>query len=73
VRSLEGFRRVTLAPGESKQISFPLGFKELSFFNLDSKPTIEATRYTVFVGGSSLANQETTFEVVSPSGRAGSR
>jgi beta-glucosidase len=73
VRSLEGFRRVSLAPGESKQISFPLGFKELSFFNLDSKPTIEATHYTVFVGGSSLASQETTFEVVSPSGRADSR
>ena len=68
VRSLEGFRRVTLAPGESKQISFPLGFKELSFFNLDSEPTIEATHYTVWIGGSSLASQEATFEVVAPSG-----
>ena len=37
VRSLEGFRRVTLAAGESKQISFPLGFKELSFFKVDSQ------------------------------------
>jgi beta-glucosidase len=72
VRSLEGFRRVTLAPGESKQISFPLGFKELSFFNLDSKPTIEATRYTVWIGGSSQANEEATFEVISPSGVADS-
>jgi beta-glucosidase len=72
VRSLEGFRRVTLAPGESKQISFPLGFKELSFFNLDGKPTIEATHYTVWIGGSSLASQEATFEVVSPSGIADS-
>jgi beta-glucosidase len=72
VRSLEGFRRVTLAPGESKQISFPLGFKELSFFNLDSKPTIEATHYTVWIGGSSLANQQATFEVVSPSVMANS-
>ena len=72
VRSLEGFRRVTLAPGESKQISFLLGFKELSFFNLDSKPTIEATHYTVWIGGSSLANEEATFEVVSPSGMADS-
>ena len=70
VRSLEGFRRVTLAPGESKQISFPLGFKELSFFNLDSKPTIEATHYTVWIGGSSLASQQATFEVVSASGTA---
>jgi beta-glucosidase len=72
VRSLEGFRRVTLAPGESKQINFDLGFKELSFFNWDSKPTIEATHYTVWIGGSSLASQEATFDVVSPAGMADS-
>jgi beta-glucosidase len=64
VRSLEGFRRITLAPGESKQVSFPLGFKELSFFNLESKPTIEATHYTVWIGGSSLASEQADFEVV---------
>jgi beta-glucosidase len=71
VRSLEGFRRVTLAPGESKPVSFPLGFNELSFFNLENKPTIEATHYTVWIGGSSSASQEATFEVVSPSAIAG--
>jgi beta-glucosidase len=65
VRSLEGFERVTLAPGESKQVSFPLGFNELSFYNIDARPTIEATRYTVWIGGSSLADQEATFNVVS--------
>ena len=72
VRSLEGFRRVTLAPDESKQISFDLGFKELSFFNLESKPTIEATHYTVWIGGNSLASQQATFDVVSQSGTADS-
>ena len=72
VRSLEGFRRVTLAAGESKEISFPLGFKELSFFKVDAKPTIEATHYTVWIGGSSLANEEANFDVVSPSGIEGS-
>ena len=66
VRSLKGFERVTLAPGESKQLSFPLGFNELSFFNLESIPTIEATHYTVWIGGSSLADQQAEFEVVSP-------
>ena len=73
VRSLKGFLRVTLAPGESKNISFNLGFKELSFFNLENKPTIEATRYTVWIGGSSLASQETAFEVVSLPGMADSQ
>jgi beta-glucosidase len=70
VRSLKGFERVTLAPGESKQVSFPLGFNELSFFNLESSPTIEATRYTVWIGGSSLASQEAAFEVLSPARKA---
>jgi beta-glucosidase len=64
VRSLKGFQRVTLAPGESKQVSFPLGFNELSFFNLDSIPTIEPTHYTVWIGGSSLADQQAEFEIV---------
>jgi len=66
VRSLEGFERVTLAPGESKRIAFPLGFNELSFYNVANVPAIEATRYTVWIGGSSLADGEADFEVVSP-------
>ncbi len=63
VRSLKGFTRVTLAPGESKQVTFPLGFNELSFYNLEAKPTIEATDYTVWIGGSSLADQSAAFKV----------
>ena len=65
VRSLEGFQRITLAAGESKKVAFPLGFNQLSFFNLESKPTMEATHYTVWIGGSSLADQKATFQVVS--------
>ena len=65
VRSLKGFQRVALAPGESKQVSFPLGFNELSFVDLQNLPTIEATHYTVWIGGSSLAEKESEFEVVS--------
>jgi beta-glucosidase len=70
VRSLEGFERVTLAPGESKQVTFPLGFNELSFYNVASVRTMEATDYTVWIGGSSLADQEGDFKVVSGAQRA---
>jgi beta-glucosidase len=73
VRSLNGFERVSLAPGESRQVIFHLGFNELSFFNLESSPTIEATHYTVWIGGSSLANQEASFVVVSPTPGGDSR
>ncbi len=65
VRSLEGFKRITLKPGESQKVSFDLGFNELSFYNNESKPTIEATKYTVWIGGSSLADKEAAFDVVS--------
>ena len=63
VRELKGFQRVTLAAGESKHVEFPLGFDELSFYNVDSKQVIEPTTYKVFVGGSSLADGTASFEV----------
>ena len=63
VRELRGFQRVTLAPGESKQLTFTLGFNELSYFNLEMERVIEPTRYNVWVGGSSEATQGAEFEV----------
>lgn len=63
VRSLKGFTRVTLKPGESKQLSFKLGFPELSFFNVKSQQVVEPTHYTVWVGGSSLATEQADFDI----------
>ncbi|MGA9584282.1 MAG: glycoside hydrolase family 3 C-terminal domain-containing protein, partial [Terracidiphilus sp.] len=64
VRSLEGFERVTLKPGESKQIIFKLGFPELSFYDNTGLALIEQTDYTVWVGGSSLAFDHAEFRIV---------
>ncbi len=64
VRELKGFARVALAPGEQKHVTFPLGFDELSFYNVDVKRTVEPTSYTIWVGGSSLATAETSLKVV---------
>ena len=64
VRELKGFARVTLAPGETKQVELPLGFNELSFYNAEVKETVEPTTYDIWVGGSSLATLETTLRVV---------
>jgi beta-glucosidase len=63
VRELKGFARVTLAPGEQKHVDFPLSFDELSFWNAEIKQTVEATTYKVWVGGSSLAEAETSFQL----------
>lgn len=63
VRSLEGFQRVTLQPGETKTVSFPLGFPELSFFDNDGRAVIEKTDYTVWVGGDSRATEHAEFRI----------
>jgi beta-glucosidase len=63
VRELKGFARVTLAPGETKHVEFPLGFGELSFYSVEMQRTVEPTTYKIWVGGSSLAAKETSLVV----------
>jgi beta-glucosidase len=63
IRSLKGFMRIALNPGESKQVTFDLGFPELSFYTNDGKPIIEPTDYTVWIGGSSLATEHADFKI----------
>jgi len=61
VRSLKGFTRLTLNPGESKSVDFPLGFEQLSFFDAHNRRVVEPADYTVFIGGSSTADQSAEF------------
>jgi beta-glucosidase len=63
VRRLKGFQRVTLRPGESRQLRFELGFPELSFYDVHSRQVVEPTHYTVWVGGSSQATAQAAFDV----------
>lgn len=63
VRELKGFQRVSLKPGESKQIELTLGFSDLSYYNFDLKRVIEPTEYHVWAGGSSGATLDAQFEV----------
>jgi beta-glucosidase len=62
VRTLKGFTRITLGPGETTSVQFPLGFEELSFFNVDNRPVVEPADYTVWIGGSSTAGQTARFK-----------
>ena len=63
LRELRGFERVTLKPGESRQMQFTLGFRELSYYNLDMQRVVEPTEYDVWVGGNSDATLGAQFEV----------
>ena len=51
VRNLKGFARITLDPGQSQAVHFPLGFGELSFYNVKAQRVVEPADYTVFIGG----------------------
>ena len=64
VRSLQGFQRVSLQPGESKKVTFELAFPELSFYDNDGHAVIEKTDYTVWVGGDSRAAAKAEFRIV---------
>jgi beta-glucosidase len=53
VMELKGFRRITLAPGERRTVTFELGPEQLSYHGPDMKRVVEPGRFQVMVGGSS--------------------
>jgi beta-glucosidase len=61
VRNLKGFARITLDPGQSQAVHFPLGFDELSFYNVKVQRVVEPADYTVFIGGSSTTTNAAHF------------
>ncbi len=64
VKELRGFQRVELQPGESRTVTFPLGFDDLAMYDIDMRRVVEPGTFTVFVGGSSDVVGEARFEVV---------
>jgi beta-glucosidase len=61
VRQLEGFKRVTLAPGEAKRIEFTVGRDELAFWNIDMQDLVEPANVTVWIGPSSVEGESANF------------
>ena len=61
VRNLKGFARVTLDPGQTQDVRFPLGFDELSFYNAKAQQVVEPADYTVYIGGSSTTTNAAHF------------
>ncbi len=51
IRSLVGFERVSLAPGESRELRFTLDPRRLSDVDGEGVRAVEAGRYRIFVGG----------------------
>ena len=53
LKLLKGFERVNLKPGQTKTVSFNLGFDELNILNQDMKKVVEPGTFTISVGSSS--------------------
>ncbi|MBN2864232.1 MAG: fibronectin type III-like domain-contianing protein, partial [Bacteroidales bacterium] len=51
VRQLEGFERISLAPGESKDVEFILEPRQFSIINNKDVRVIEPGYFTIAVGG----------------------
>jgi beta-glucosidase len=64
VRELKGFRRVTLAAGESRTIQFPLGPNERQYWNAAVRKWVtDSSTFDVWVGGDSTAQLATKLVV----------
>ncbi len=63
VKELKGFQRVTLQPGEKRQVAFVLDREHLGFWNREMRYVVEPGEFRVMVGSSSADVIETKFEV----------
>jgi beta-glucosidase len=63
VKELKGFQRITLQPGEKKQVEFVLTAEQLKFWNRQMRFEVEPGEFKVMVGPNSEDLIEATFEV----------
>jgi len=64
IMELKDFKRVSLAPGESKIVKFTITPDKLSFLNLNMNTVVEPGLFDVMVGTSSAKYQTAKLEVV---------
>lgn len=63
VKELKDFRRVALAPGESRTVTFTITPDKLSFLNLNMERVVEPGWFDIMVGTSSVKHQTVKLEV----------
>jgi len=61
VKDLKGFQKISLQPGETKEIKFEISTEELSFYNSDLKKIWEPGKFLVHIGTNSSQVQSATF------------
>ena len=61
VRSLKGFRKVTLQPGESREVSFAVTEEMLRFYDLSMRYVSEPGAFELFIGPDSRTENSARF------------
>ncbi|HEX8474496.1 MAG TPA: glycoside hydrolase family 3 N-terminal domain-containing protein [Pyrinomonadaceae bacterium] len=63
VKELKDFKRISLAPGESKTVTFVITPDKLSFLNLNMERIVEPGQFDIMVGTSSVKYQTVKLDV----------
>jgi beta-glucosidase len=63
VRALSGFQRVTVAPGETKKVTFALRAEAFAFWNEQNKFNVEPARVTLWISPDSSRGSEATLQI----------
>jgi beta-glucosidase len=53
VKELKGFKRITLAPGQTSTVTLPITPEHLAFYNIEMKYVVEPGEFEIMVGNSS--------------------
>jgi beta-glucosidase len=64
VRKLVGFQRVSLAPGESRTVSFPLGAEAFSLWDMQNKLRVEPSHVQLWISPDSTRGVPVELEIV---------
>ena len=63
VRMLKGFQSVSLAPNESRKVTFDLPAEALAFWGAENKLGVELAHVTVWIAPNSAEGESATFEI----------
>ncbi|WP_428945645.1 beta-glucosidase BglX [Pantoea sp. FN060301] len=62
VKELKGFKRISLKPGETQTVTFPIDVKALQFWNAKMQQVAEPGKFSVMIGLDSARTHDAEFE-----------
>ena len=63
VQELKGFQRITLEPGETKNVTLSITLEKLQFYDINMKRVVEPGEFEIMVGTSSVDYQTVNLTV----------